>query len=157
MPHAFNYKLATPADIALVVKYRFALLNAISSERDAATTAALKQSMEAYFQKAIADKTYICWMALDGDKLAGISGMAIWQRPASYKRPSGTSGYIMGMYTVPEYRRQGICSTLLEKLTDTAREMQLDNLELHASDEGEPIYRNQGFNEPKTIVMEKVL
>ncbi len=157
MPQTFKYVLAALADIDIVVKYRFALLNSISGEQDALTTAALKQSLEAYFQKAIADKTYICWMAMDGDKLAGIGGMAIWERPASYKRPGGLSGYVMGMYTLPQYRKQGICSALMEKLEETAREMQLDNLELHATDEGEPIYRKYGFKEPKTIVLERSL
>jgi GNAT superfamily N-acetyltransferase len=157
MSPAFNYILATTADIALIIKYRFALLNTISGEQDAAITAALKQSLETYFQKAIADKTYICWMAMDGNELAAISGMAVWPRPASYERPCGLSGYIMGIYTLPQYRKQGICSALVEKLEDTAREMQLDNLELHATDEGEPIYRKHGFKEPKTIVLEKSL
>lgn len=157
MPQTFHYRLATLADIDLVVKYRFALLNAVSGEQDAMITEALKQSLEAYFQKAIAYKTYICWMAMDGDKLAGIGGMTIWERPASYKRPGGLSGYIMGMYTLPQYRKQGICSTLMEKLEETAREMHLDNLELHATDEGEPIYRKYGFKEPKSIVLDKTL
>jgi len=52
----------------------------------------------------------------------------------------------MNMYTVPRFRRKGICSMLLEKLTATAKEMGINAFELHATKDGEPVYEKNGFH-----------
>ena len=106
MNDQITYQLATLADIELIVKYRFALLNEIADGDIDDINDAMRENMENYFARALPDKSYICWLAMDGDKLVGIGGMVIKERPISYKRPSGLSGYIMGMYTVREYRKR---------------------------------------------------
>jgi len=107
--------------------------------------------MRAYFKKAIPDENYICWLAKDGEYLAGAGGLVIRQQPGSFKNPTGITGYIMSMYTFPGYRGQGIAGTILNKLIATAKDMGIHSFELHATQEGEPVYIKNGFllhNEP---------
>jgi GNAT superfamily N-acetyltransferase len=55
------------------------------------------------------------------------------------------------MYTVPEFRRMGISSNILNRLVDTGKEMGITAFELHATEVGEHVYKKNGFlihNEP---------
>jgi ribosomal protein S18 acetylase RimI-like enzyme len=61
---------------------------------------------------------------------------------------SGRLGYILNLYTVPEARRKGICTRLLNELIKEAKSLGLKYLHLHASEEGRNIYRKAGFVEP---------
>jgi N-acetylglutamate synthase-like GNAT family acetyltransferase len=49
------------------------------------------------------------------------------------------------MYTIPEARRKGICTRLLEELIKEAKSLGISYLHLHASKDGEDIYRKAGF------------
>jgi len=61
---------------------------------------------------------------------------------------SGRLGYILNLYTVPEARRKGICTRLLNELIKEAKSLGLKYLHLHSSEEGRNIYRKAGFVEP---------
>ena len=58
---------------------------------------------------------------------------------------NGRTGYVLNMFTVKEYRKHGIGSLLFEKLIQEAKKRNLDKIELHATKDGEPIYRQFGF------------
>ncbi len=151
-----TYRLATAEDTELLVHYRIVLLDAVTpvnhtdEERDM-----LRDTLRTYFPKAINDSSYFAWLAWDGDTCAGVSGMVVYERPASYNCPTGYVGYILNMYTEPGYRRLGICSALVGKLLLKAKERNVSALALHASKEGERVYRKSGFTDPATLVLEK--
>jgi ribosomal protein S18 acetylase RimI-like enzyme len=71
--------------------------------------------------------------------------MAIWHLPGNFINYEGLKGYIMNMYTLPEYRRKGICTELLKRLVETGMVMGVRSFELHATKEGEPLYIKEGF------------
>lgn len=61
------------------------------------------------------------------------------------------------MYTIKEFRRMGIGTSLFEKLIEEATRRNLDKIELHASPEGESLYRRFGFTEPVNKALEMIL
>ncbi len=70
--------------------------------------------------------------------------------PGNLKNPSGKWGYIMNMFTVPEFRRKGICKSILNLFVEEGKKIGITAFELHATKEGEMVY-TQGFihhNEP---------
>jgi GNAT superfamily N-acetyltransferase len=136
---------ATEYDIQSLVAFRVEFLTEYSGVPSGEQISALRRSLEQYFTSAINDRTYVCKMAKDGDKIVGIGGMAVRVHPGSFKNPSGVVGYIMNMYTIPSYRRKGICGNLLRRLMETGSEMGIVAFELHASKDGEPVYQKAGF------------
>jgi hypothetical protein len=57
----------------------------------------------------------------------------------------------MNMYTVPEFRRKGICRQILQALVEDGINRGITAFELHATQEGEFVYKNNDFekhNEP---------
>jgi GNAT superfamily N-acetyltransferase len=140
-----QYCLATGSDIHNLVDARVAFLTELMGPQTDEQIDLLKQHLEKYFNAAINDQTYICWLAIAGERIVGWGGMAIRVNPGSFKNPSGLMGYIMNMYTVPDFRNKGIATSLLNKLVETGREMGITAFELHATKEGEPVYMKYGF------------
>jgi len=64
---------------------------------------------------------------------------------------SGKLGYILNLYTIPEARKKGICTRLLNELIKEAKSLGLTYLHLHASEDGMNIYRKTGFAKPDQI------
>lgn len=155
MNQNITYRLATVADTQILVDYRIILLDAVSDNAHAADVVQqLRNDLTIYFPKAINDGSYIAWLACDGDTIAAVSGMVMYDRPASYKCPTGRVGYILNMYTQESYRKKGICTALMDRLMQSAKEKNVSVLALHASPEGEGVYRNYGFIDPFSPVLE---
>ncbi len=147
------YRRAGLGDITTLVDTRIRFLNELHDSRESASVDAIslvRKSLREYFTKAIPSGDFIAWVAeLDGEIIA-TSGMVVWQKPAKYGGvESGRLGYLLNFYTIPEARRRGVATRLLKEAIKDARSLGLKYLHLHASKEGESIYRKAGFAEPK--------
>ena len=144
------YRRATLDDVPTLVVYRIRFLNELYSHHENNETKVVRASILEYFTKAIPSRDFVAWVAeLDG-KIVATSGMVVWQRPAIYGGvESGRLGYLLNFYTIPEARRKGIATGLLNELIKEARLLGLRYLHLHASKEGEPMYRKAGFVDPR--------
>jgi GNAT superfamily N-acetyltransferase len=86
--------------------------------------------------------------APDGTGLAAAAIGAIDERLPSLRNPSGRSGYIYGVCTDERYRRRGYSRLVMQALIDWYVAQGIPRIELHASEYGEPLYRNLGFGDP---------
>lgn len=149
-----TFRLATIADIPFLIENRLEFLKEVSGEKPAQATSLVRKSLEEYFKSNISSGNYICWIAEYDGNVVGTGGMVIRMQPANYGCPNGRAGYIMNMFTNPEFRKRGVCTALLDKLVETAKEKELSILELHATYAGEPLYLKYGFAMPKSKVLE---
>lgn len=82
------------------------------------------------------------------DDEAGIVSCAwllLIEKPPSPRFPHGRTGTLFNVYTVPEFRRRGLASKVMDALIEDARIRHLDLLELNATEDGYPFYRSLGF------------
>jgi len=143
------YRRATPGDVLTLVDYRIRFLNELHKHQENDETKLVRKSLLEYFTKAIPSGDFIAWVAECDGRVVATSGMVVWQKPAIYGGvESGRLGYVLNFYTLPEARRRGIATRLLNELIREARSLGLKYLHLHASKDGEPIYRKAGFVEP---------
>jgi GNAT superfamily N-acetyltransferase len=98
-----------------------------------------------YYHRHLADGTYVSWLALDGEKIVGTSGMSFVEKPPYFSCPSGRIGLLSSMYTDPEYRRMGIAKELLRRVTEEARAYGCGCVQITASDMGVLLYTDFGF------------
>ena len=140
-----TYYKASISDIATLVDYRIEFLVDFWGAQSDESTNELKQQLTAYFNHAYNENTYVCYLAKSGNDVVGIGGMIIRSQPGNFRNPSGKVGYLLNMYTVPYYRRNGICRVILEKLVAEAKEKSINLLELHATADGELVYKQNGF------------
>jgi GNAT superfamily N-acetyltransferase len=87
--------------------------------------------------------------APDGSGLAASAIGAVDERLPSQRNPSGQSGYIYGVCTEERYRRRGYSRLVLRALMDWYAAQGIQRIELHASEYGEALYRELGFNDPR--------
>ena len=105
----------------------------------------LKPALMDYYNRHMADGTFVSYIAVDGDKIVGTSGMSFVEKPPYFGCPSGKLGLLSSMYTDNNYRRQGIAKKLLSMVVDEARAYGCGVVQITASDMGVLLYSDFGF------------
>ena len=105
----------------------------------------LKPALADYYDRHMKDGTFVSWIALDGDKIIGTSGMSFIEKPPYFGCPNGKIGLLSSMYTAKDYRRQGIAKELLTRVMKEAREYGCGVVQITASDMGVLLYSDFGF------------
>lgn len=105
----------------------------------------LKPALLDYYNRHMADGTFVSYIAVDGDKIVGTSGMSFVEKPPYFGCPSGKLGLLSSMYTDNNYRRQGIARKLLSMVVEEARAYGCGVVQITASDMGVLLYSDFGF------------
>lgn len=105
----------------------------------------LKPALMDYYDRHMADGTFVSWLAVDGDKIVGTSGMSFVEKPPYFSCPNGKIGLLSSMFTAHDYRRQGIAKELLTRIVNEAKEYGCGCVQITASDMGVLLYTDFGF------------
>lgn len=105
----------------------------------------LRPALQDYYKRHMADGTFISWLALDGDKIVGTSGMSFIEKPPYFSCPNGKIGLLSSMFTSKEYRRRGIAKELLSRVVKEAKDYGCGAVQITASDMGVLLYTDFGF------------
>lgn len=136
-----QYRKLTENDLDTFIGMRICQLR----EEGATEEIDLKPALFDYYKRHMADGTYVSWLAVDGEKIVGTSGMSFVEKPPYFSCPSGKIGLLSSMYTADEYRRQGIAKALLTRMVEEAREYGCGCMQITASDMGVLLYTDFGF------------
>ena len=85
------------------------------------------------------------WVAERGGQVMGSALMELKEALPSPLSPQSIRGYLFNVYVAPEARGQGIARRFTEAALGEARKLELDIVELHASQDAEALYRSMGF------------
>jgi ribosomal protein S18 acetylase RimI-like enzyme len=78
-------------------------------------------------------------------KLAACGAGVVNRRLPNPFHPHDLVGYVQWMSTDPAFRRQGMARAVLRAVLAWFSQRGVDNVELHATAEGEPLYRSECF------------
>lgn len=140
-----TYHLATVEDVEMLTELRAAFAEELGGKQKEEDVLMMREHLREYFKSAIADGSYISWLAKVGDEAIGVGGIVLRQQPGNLKNPTGKWGYVMNMYIHADHRRKGIASILINNLMDSAREAGYHAFELHATPAGAPVYEKEGY------------
>jgi ribosomal protein S18 acetylase RimI-like enzyme len=76
-------------------------------------------------------------------------------RLPSPNNPDGRVGYIQWVATETAFRRQGLARQVLLALLQWFDERRVPVIELHATPDGEPLYRSLGFGEESGVALRR--
>ena len=136
-----TYQKLTEDKIDIFVQMRINQLREEGATEDIDLAPALKD----YYARHMADGTFVSWIALDGDRIVGTSGMSFVEKPPYFGCPSGRIGLLSSMFTDPAYRRKGIARELLSRVVEEARAYGCGTVQITASDMGVLLYTSFGF------------
>ena len=105
----------------------------------------LVPALKDFYARHLADGTFVSWLAVDGDRIVGTSGMSFVEKPPYFGCPTGRIGLLSSMYTDPAYRRMGIAKELLGRVVEEARAYGCGAVQITASDMGVLLYTAFGF------------
>ena len=105
----------------------------------------LESVLRDFYERHMADGTFVSWLAFDGDKIVGTSGMTFMEKPPYFTCPTGRMGLLSSMYTDPDYRRKGIAMELLSRVVEEARAYGCGTIHVTASNMGVKLYTAFGF------------
>ena len=146
------YRKLTEKDLETFISMRIAQLR----EEGATDEMDLSPALMDYYQRHLANGTFVSWLALDGDKIIGTSGMSFVEKPPYFGCPTGRIGLLSSMYTNPDYRRQGIARELLRRVVEEARAYGCGTVQITASDMGVLLYSDFGFVKNKNFMQYKL-
>ena len=136
-----EYKKLTEAELPVFIDMRINQLR----EEGAKEEIDLKPALRDYYERHMADGTFVSWLAMDGDRIIGTSGMSFVEKPPYFGCPTGKMGLLSSMFTDPAYRRKGIARELLDKVVKEARAYGCGTVQITASDMGVKLYAAYGF------------
>src|SRR5262249_11985908 len=106
----------------------------------------MEQATEQYLREALPNGIYRAWMAeTPGGRVVSGGGIAIVPWPGSPDFAAPRRGWILGIYTEPEYRRRGIARRIVETIVEWCRVEGYGHVSLHASKDGRQLYEKLGF------------
>lgn len=136
-----TYQKLTKAQLDTFIQMRIRQLR----EEGATEDIDLVPTLQDYYKRHMADGTFVSWLAMDGEKIVGTSGMSFVEKPPYFSCPSGRIGLLSSMFTDPDYRRMGIAKELLSRVVEEARNYGCGCVQITASDMGVLLYTDFGF------------
>lgn len=147
-----SYRRLTEKEIDIFIEMRIAQLREEGAKGDIDLVPYLKE----YYRKHMDDGTFVSYLAFDGDKIIGTSGMSFVEKPPYFGCPTGKIGLLSSMFTDPDYRRMGIAKELLDRVVNEAREYGCGIVQITASDMGVKLYTSYGFEHNNNFMQYKL-
>lgn len=143
----FEIRQAQPEDVELLTEMRLEMRRERETAFLAVPEPEFRQLTRKSFGKLLGSGSLISYLAFAGQQAAACSGMLLQESLPTYGNPSGRTGFILNMYTRPNWRGNHLAVRLLDALRDHARNLGCTRLELNASPMGRGIYLKYGFTE----------
>ena len=147
-----TYRKLTAEDLDPFIRMRIAQLREEGAREELDLVPALKD----YYRRHLKDGTFVSWLAVDGEKIVGTSGMSFVEKPPYFSCPNGRIGLLSSMYTDPAYRRGGIARELLGRGLEEARAYGCGSVQITASDMGVLLYSDFGFQKNGNFMQYKL-
>ena len=136
-----TYQKLTEKELDAFIEIRINQLREEGATEDVDLYPALKD----YYNRHMADGTFVSWLAMVDDEIVGTSGMSFVEKPPTFGNPGGKIGILSSMFTSPKCRRQGIAKELLSRVVNEAKEYGCGAVQITASDMGVLLYTDFGF------------
>ena len=145
-----SYRKAKKSDIAELVRIRSIFLEEYDRENHLKYKDNVDKEVEEYLEKFMDTETFTGFVAEKDNEIVGTSAIAFYDILPAALYMNGRLGYISNVFVFTEYRKQGIAKKLFELAVNEGLTRNCSKLTLHASKDGEPVYKKFGFEKTAT-------
>lgn len=128
-------------DFWLLRKALFEELGEVSQNTD---TSELELATKQYYQSHI-NKDLICWGMIRNEKPVAIGSLCLFTRIPYKENLNGHEGYILNIYTSPQFRGCGYANQILDTIIEYSHKKMIRRLWLNSSEAGKGLYTKKGF------------
>jgi GNAT superfamily N-acetyltransferase len=137
---------ATREDVELLIDLRLAFIREDDAPLDDHWAGVLRKQMESFFPEHIGKDFFAFLMEEEGGAVSSVF-LREEHTPANKRFPTGVTGTIYNVYTLPEWRRRGYATALVKEAMGKGKERNYSFIALQASEKGYPLYKSLGFRE----------
>ena len=112
----------------------------------------LRTQLTAYIPKHLNRDLFIFAVKEDESIIATVFLSLVETIPNSVY-PNGRTGVVHNVYTCPAYRKTGLATALLQEMLNKARPLDINSIDLIATEDGRPLYEKSGFQSIKNTYM----
>lgn len=105
---------------------------------------ALEDATKNYYLDHVG-KDMVSWGVLADGQLVATGSLCLFNRIPYAENLTGLEGYILNIYTSPEYRKRGYAKQILDAILAYSKGAGIKRLWLNASEDGESVYAKLGF------------
>ena len=133
----------------LLMEWRMRVLAEVFPADNQEDRSVIRRNNEAYYRQHLADGTHTACFAIDNEngRIVGCGGICYQSEMPSPDNPSGTNGYLMNIYALPEKRGNGIGRKIVDCLIDDAKKRGTEKIYLESSRIAKRLYREIGFTD----------
>ena len=151
------YKKLGVDDLDLFIKLRIDFLSETNKELTEKNKEFIINSLEKYYKEYLLKNEFIGIICEYNSIIVSTAFLAISEKPANYHFINGKIGTLLNVYTYPKYRKNGISTKIMEIIIKEAKEKNVSEIELIATEDGEKMYFKFGFSEPKMKYMKLLI
>ena len=137
-------RIADKKDIDFMMSSRLEMLKEVNAlDADYQYSESFVEESRRYFLDG--DQTTV--LALDGERVIGCATICYITIMPTFSHPSGKRAHLMNVYTVKEFRGQGIGKKMVDLLIEDAWNKGATEISLDATESGRPLYKKCGFED----------
>ena len=133
----------TPADVETIARMRVQMLDEVT---DDPLPAELEGSVRRFVWRHMQDRTCLGVVAEDEGKVIADAVIYLFETMPDEVNVPGLTAMLYNVYTLPEYRGQGIMARMLPEVIRLAREAGAVELKMTAEKKAIPLYERMGFH-----------
>lgn len=156
MTAVYSMRRGAADDVDTIVYQRVAMFRDMRAADDAAL-ASMTERFRPWLETEMAAGRYQAWLIESEGK--AVAGAGVWLKEVQPGTRARTLRipYILDVLVERDHRRRGLARQLMDAILEWARSEGHEIVELHASDEGRPLYEALGFvqtNEMRLLLNE---
>lgn len=140
-----HIRKADISQLDVIIEWRIKVLKEVFFLPDDYDMTLLYNESRCYYKKNLLNEMHTTVFAYNGNNIIGCGSICYQNELPSPDNLNGKCGYLMNIYTIPEYRKKGVGKKIVEFLTQDARSRNICKLSLESSSLGEKLYLSTGF------------
>ena len=137
------------SDLGLLLEWRMRVLSEAFADYENHDADIIRENNEKYYMEHLKNDTHTACFAIDrkSEKVVGCGGICYQKEMPSPDNITGTNGFLMNIFCVPEYRGNGTGRKIIEYLVNDARNRGTEKIYLESSEIAKDLYKEIGFLE----------
>jgi GNAT superfamily N-acetyltransferase len=152
----YAIRRADPDDIDTLTRLRLDFVREVGTLATDDPATELAEAIRRYLLEHLPGDDFAVWVAEVGDQVVATAWLVFFDRPPMPWSLAGREALVLNVYTISDWRDQGIATALMEEIIRFVRATDAGRIQLRTTEAGEPVYRKVGFV-PATSAMEMML
>ena len=145
------------SELSIIMEWRMRVLKEVFCLNENYDMTKLYIENESYYREHLQNDSHTAVFAYNNKQIIGCGGICYQTEMPSPDNFNGKCGYLMNIYTLPEYRRMGVGRQIVEFLIRDAINHNICKLSLESSDIAEKLYHNMNFEKNTHFYLRMIL